>query len=114
MYETLGVVQYEHAHERRRTVTDPQPFKRRSLAKRLIIRELILSHEAATSVYASAVADSLGLSRGGVTDVLKRLLAAGWIEQTDPEYARDTNVGNPKRYRLTPDGAAHARAWLRS
>lgn len=92
---------------------DPHPFRRQSLAKRLIVRELLTSHEAATDVYASAIADTLGLSRGGVTDILKRLAEAEWIEQTDPEYRRDSSVGSPKRYRLTPDGAQAAKDYLR-
>jgi hypothetical protein len=89
------------------------PFPRRTLARRLVVRALLNSHDAGTDTYGALIARPLGLARSAVSDIIDVLAAAGWIEYAATEPGTTwAKVGEPHRCHLTPAGADAARAWL--
>lgn len=84
-----------------------------TIQTQLVLRAL-LEHPT-RQMYGLEICESAGLASGTIHPILARLEGLGWVESTwediDPAKA-----GRPKRryYRLSPDGAEHARQALAS
>lgn len=88
---------------------NPQPFKHRSIAQRLIVRTLLTAREADHEVYGLAIHRATGLASGTVHPILHKLSDAGWVTSRIEEQPR---TRQRTYYRLTDAGADAAEQWL--
>jgi DNA-binding PadR family transcriptional regulator len=88
------------------------PVLRMTLQTQLVLRALL--DEPAQQRYGLELCDLVGLPSGTIYPILARLERVGWVDSAWEDPAAHEQAGRPRRrfYRLTPDGADHARAAL--
>jgi len=92
-------------------MSSESPDPRMTLTTQLVLRALL--EEPTEELYGLELCAKAGLPSGTIHPILARLEKAGWLESRWEE-ADPHAQGRPRRryYRLSPDGAARARAAL--
>ena len=88
------------------------PTLRMTLQTQLVLRALL--EEPAQQRYGLELCDVVGLPSGTIYPILARLERVGWVDSAWEDPSAHEKAGRPRRrfYRLTLDGADHARAAL--
>ncbi|WP_084685531.1 PadR family transcriptional regulator [Nonomuraea coxensis] len=82
-----------------------------TIPTQLVLRALL--EDPTREMYGLEICQAAGLAPGTIHPILVRFEGVGWLESR-PEDVDPREVGRPRRryYRLTPDGAEHARTAL--
>jgi len=89
-----------------------KPGPRMTLPTQLVLRALLA--EPTEEMYGLQICAEAGLPSGTIHPILARLEGLGWLESSWEDTASAHSEGRPRRryYRLTADGAEHARIAL--
>jgi PadR family transcriptional regulator len=85
---------------------------RMTLQTQLVLRALLA--DPAAERYGLQLCEETGLPSGTIYPIVARLEQLGWVESNWEDPATHVSQGRPRRryYRLTDDGAEHARVAL--
>jgi PadR family transcriptional regulator, regulatory protein PadR len=89
-----------------------KPLGSMTAPTQLVLRALLKDPD--RERYGLELSEASGLSTGTLYPILSRLEQAGWVESRWEDPARHESAHRPRRrlYRITPDGAEHARTAL--
>lgn len=84
---------------------------RMTIQTQLVLRALL--EDPTRELYGLQIVEAAGLASGTIHPILARLEGLGWVESRW-ENVKPAEQGRPRRryYRLSPDGAEHARRAL--